>query len=288
MILVAGEATRRPFIGYDTPTRCSSRPVQFLRGSNPSAQPAAWQGEPVDTMHYAPLILPCGDTALTVEFAQAVDAGVNARVRALDAELARATPAGVIETMPTYGSLLVCYDPVIVDFATLAAQIRTRLDHGVLAAPVTTGWRIPVTYGGALGFDLEAAAKLLALPAPEVVRRHAASTYQVYMIGFLPGFTYLGGLDPTLAIPRRPVPRHSVPAGSIVIGGIQTAIGSIAGPSGWHVIGRTPVKPFMASREPAIFMMPGDRIALHAVDVATFDDLAAAAERGMLVAEPLS
>ena len=142
-------------------------------------------------------------------------------------------------------------------------------------------------YGGDHGFDLEEVAQQLKIDPEEIIRRHAASRYQVFMIGFLPGFTYLGGLDQTITTSRRTVPRHRIPAGSIVIGGKQTAVASIEGPSGWHVIGRTPVHAFMPRRDPVVFMMPGDRIVLEPVSADAFSELAVRARRGELVAEPI-
>ena len=235
----------------------------------------------------SPRLAPCGDRALTVEFAQAIDDWVNARVHALDAALARAPPPGVQETMASYGALLVHYDPTLTSFAELAPLLQERARTLTIVPPRQTGWRIPVAYGSTYGFDLDAVAETLGLTPAEVVARHTDAHYHVHMIGFLPGFTYLGGLDPSIAMPRRPVPRAQVPAGSIVVGGIQTAIGSIEGPSGWHVIGRTPVRAFMPARDPAVFMMPGDRVILEAVPTAAFDRLARCAADGSLVAEPI-
>jgi KipI family sensor histidine kinase inhibitor len=233
------------------------------------------------------IIAPCGDAALTVEFGRVVDAGINARVRALDEVMTQEPPLGVRETMPSYGSLLVHYDPHTIRFVPLADRIRALVARLTIAPARQTGWCVPVAYGGSLGFDLEAVATSLDLCPEEIIRRHVHARYQVFMVGFLPGFTYLGGLDQTIAVPRRPVPRLCVPAGSIVIGGVQTAIGSIEGPSGWHVIGRTPVRAFAPQRDPAVFMMPGDRIVLEAISHDVFEVLTARAERGLLVAEPL-
>ena len=200
---------------------------------------------------FLPSIAPCGDCALAVEFAQSIETKVNARVRALDEALTLEPLKGVLETMPAYGSLLVQYDPQLTSFAILSVEIRNRASSCGTAKVRQTGWCIPVVYGGQFGFDLEAVSRELNLDPDEIVHRHAASRYHVFMIGFLPGFTYLGGLDQTISTPRRPVPRPRIPAGSIVIGGKQTAVASIEGPSGWHVIGRTPVHAFMADRDPS-------------------------------------
>ena len=238
--------------------------------------------------HPPPAIHPCGDAALTVEFAPRVDAGINARVLGLDATLNKAGLTGVVETAPSYGSVLVYYNPLVTTFAIL----RHRILQLCLTAPdisgTGAGWVIPVAYGGNLGFDLAAVADHLGVAAEEIVERHTSARYRVFMVGFLPGFTYLGGLDPDLAIPRRPVPRVCVPPGSIVIGGVQTAIGSIAGPSGWHVVGSTPVRPFMARRDPVIFIQPGDKVMFEAISAAEYRDLSASAAEGAIVARSIA
>jgi KipI family sensor histidine kinase inhibitor len=232
-------------------------------------------------------ILPCGDAALTVEFGQTIDICCNALARALDTSLHRQSIPGIRETMHSYGSVLVSYDPVIVGFAALGAALRQRIESLPGSRPRETGWRIPVAYGGERGFDLVTVAQQLDLAGQEVVHRHIASVFQVFMIGFLPGFTYLGGLDTSIAVPRRATPRAQIPAGSIVIGGIQSAVASIAGPSGWHVIGQTPVRAFMPRRDPVVFMMPGDKIVFEQVSSTAFDALSRDADAGLLVAEPI-
>ncbi len=235
-----------------------------------------------------PTVLACGDAALTVQFAQTVDADINARVLGLDSEINNAGLSGVIETAPTYGSVLVYYDPLVTTFAILRSRILELCQNASEITDTGVGWVIPVAYGGTHGFDLEAVALHHGMPAEEIVRRHTSSSYRVFMVGFLPGFTYLGGLDPLLAIPRRAVPRVTVPAGSIVIGGVQTAIGSIVGPSGWHVVGSTPVCSFMPERDPVIFINPGDRIVFEPISTAEHRSLSAAAARGELVAKSIA
>lgn len=230
-------------------------------------------------------VLPCGDAALTMEFGDIVDASVNARVLDLDTRIAAAHVTGVIETVPTYRSLLVHYDPEATDFPALSARLLALIPPETPAEHRGTTWRIPVVYGGDFGIDLDDVAAHHRLTTAEIIARHAKPTYRIYMIGFLPGFTYLGGLDPTLAMPRRQVPRTKAPAGLIAIGGAQACVGSIEGPSGWHILGRTPARAFMPQRDPAVFMGPGDRVILDPIRREKFDALDAAAERGALVAE---
>lgn len=228
-------------------------------------------------------ILPCGDAALTVEFGDVIDPDVNARVL----ELGRAAEGveGLIETVPTYRSLLVHYDPERVGFAEMGGAL-TRLAHGLhgTVAPGRT-WNVPVAYGGPHGIDLEATAATHGLTADELIARHTAPTYRVYMLGFLPGFAYLGGLDPTIATPRRVSPRLKTPAGTISIGGIQALVGSLEAPSGWHLLGRTPMRNFMPSRDPAVILEPGDAVRFQPIDPGEFERLDREAEAGGLVAE---
>src|SRR5262249_16528768 len=141
---------------------------------------------------------------------------------------------------------------------------------GHLAAKLAPGrrWRIPVVYGGAFGIDLEATAERPGLTPSQLIDRPIAPAYRVYMIGFMPGFTYLGGLDPSIATPRRIDPRPMTPAGIVSIGGIQALIGGQAMPSGWHILGRTPVRTFMAGREPAFLTAAGDEIVFNPVAAA--------------------
>jgi 5-oxoprolinase (ATP-hydrolysing) subunit B len=232
----------------------------------------------------APRFLPCGDAAVTVEFGDTIDPELNAQVLALDAALAGRP--WLVETVPTYRSLLVHYDPLAIDFVRLTAEI-TGAAAQTGAAPATgTTWIVPVAYGGEYGIDLEATAATHGISADELVRRHAAPTYQVYMIGFLPGFAYLGGLDPTIATPRRTSPRLKTPAGTISIGGVQALVASIEAPSGWHLLGRTPVRSFMPGRDPAFLLKPGDRVRFRPIEPALFAELDRAAAAGALVAEP--
>jgi KipI family sensor histidine kinase inhibitor len=231
----------------------------------------------------APRLLASGDAALVVEFGEAIDPGLNARVLALDA---RATGLpGVVETVPTYRSLLVHYDPTATDFRTLGDALLA-LSGGLSEEPAEgRTWRIPVVYGGAFGIDLEDVAAHHGITTDELIRRHSAPAYRVYMMGFLPGFAYLGGLDQSIAISRRENPRLKTPAGTISIGGIQALVASIEAPSGWHLLGRTPVRNFMADRDPVFILEAGDRVTFEPVPASEWPRLDAAAARGDLVAE---
>lgn len=136
-----------------------------------------------------------------------------------------------------------------------------------------------------LGEDLEAVASRHGLTADAVIRHHSAGDYRVYMLGFTPGFAYLGGLDPRIATPRRNEPRLFTPSGTISIGGVQAAIQCLAAPSGWHLLGRTPVRVYHPGREPMFLMAPGDRVSFYSVPASQWDALDRAAEAGDPVAE---
>jgi KipI family sensor histidine kinase inhibitor len=146
---------------------------------------------------------------------------------------------------------------------------------------------VPVVYGGEFGIDLDDVAARHGLDPAEVVARHAAPEYRVYMIGFAPGYAYLGGLDPALATPRRETPRMRTPAGTIAVGGVQASVASIEAPSGWHLLGRTPVRAFMPGRDPVFLLRPGDRVRFEPVPASAWDALDRRAQAGELVAEAL-
>jgi KipI family sensor histidine kinase inhibitor len=232
-----------------------------------------------------PRILPSGDSAITVEFSRNIDDTANQRVLALDRALANAPVSGVTETVPTYRSLLVHYDPTLIDFDRLGEKLVELAQLPVPPAATTRRWRIPVVYGGEHGIDLEDVAKTLKTTPDDIVARHVAGDYRVAMIGFTPGWSYLSGLEEGLHMPRRQNPRLLTPAGTISIGGVQTGVQCLAGPSGWHLLGRTPVRTYQLHRDPIFLLEPGDHVKFSAVDAKTFAEQDRAAEAGELVAE---
>src|SRR6195952_1775827 len=177
-----------------------------------------------------PRILPSGDSAITVEFSRNIDDAANQRVLALDRTLSRDTVAGVTETVPTYRSLLVHYDPVQVDFESLGEKLVALAQLPVPPVAKTRRWKIPVVYGGEHGIDLEDVAKTLNTNPDDIVARHVAGDYRVAMLGFTPGWSYLSGLEDSLQMPRRQNPRLLTPAGTISIGGVPTGVPCLAGP----------------------------------------------------------
>jgi KipI family sensor histidine kinase inhibitor len=235
-----------------------------------------------------PRILPSGDAAITVEFSRTIDEQANRRVLALDKLIAAAAMAGVTETVPTYRSLLVHYDPLQIGFETLGERLTDLALQPLPEAKAVRRWKIPVVYGGENGIDLEDVAKALNITPDEVVARHVGGDYKVAMIGFTPGWSYLSGLPSAMQMSRRQNPRLLTPPGTISIGGIQTGVQCLAGPSGWHLLGRTAVRTYQLGREPTFLLEPGDAITFAAVDDKTFAEQDRAAEAGEIVAELLS
>ncbi|MEB3749852.1 MULTISPECIES: 5-oxoprolinase subunit PxpB [Geobacillus] len=210
------------------------------------------------TMEYT--LVPLCEYAVTIRFADRIDERVNDVVHEVAARLEGARKEGIIEMVPAFSSLTVYYDPFVVGSAAdVCAWLREHLKSSepVVRPPARTVV-IPVCYGGELGPDLAEVARFHGMTEDEVVALHAGGRYRVYMIGFSPGFAYLGGLSPRLATPRRRVPRTMVPAGSVGIAGAQTGVYPLATPGGWQLIGRTPVKLFDPHGEKPSLLSAGD------------------------------
>lgn len=232
-----------------------------------------------------PRFLPAGDGGLVVELGNVVDERVNGRVVALDRRIGRAGIEGVLETVPTYRSVLVLYDPRKIRARVLADRLSELVSRDEASDEEPRRWIFPVAYGDEHGMDLEFVARAHEMTTDEVIRLHAGAEYRVYMIGFAPGFSYLGGLPPALATPRRTDPRPRTPAGSVSLGGIQAAITSIEAPSGWHMLGRTPARLFDLRREAPFLLKVGDRVRFTAIARGAFARLSALAEQGEIIAE---
>lgn len=231
-----------------------------------------------------PRFLPAGETALVVEFGATIDPALNERVRALDAALAAHALAGVIETVPTYRSLMIHFDPHLLSTAELIDQIRCleAVPLPIQAAP--NHWIIPVCYEEPHAEDLAEVAAVLSLTEADVVSLHASAAYRVHMYGFAPGYVFLGGLPERLAISRRAVPRPPVPPGALLIAGGQALIGNDPMPTGWYHIGRTPLVTFDARREPPCFIEIGDQISFEPISAAAFARLEQTARGGAPIA----
>jgi KipI family sensor histidine kinase inhibitor len=232
-------------------------------------------------------LLDAGDGALTIEFGDRIAPELVARVRALDqvleAALARGELPGVIETMPTFRSLTVLFDPLRTGRATLDPALTALLAQAE-HVPQVSGrhWRLPVCYGGAFGTDLAEVAAATGLTPEAVVQLHSGCTVRVQMIGFMPGFAFMGELPSALAVPRRREPRLRVPAGSVAITGGLTAIYPWQSPGGWQLIGRCPVPLFDAASATPSLLAPGDSVSFEAVSPARLAELEAAVSAGTL------
>jgi KipI family sensor histidine kinase inhibitor len=212
-----------------------------------------------------PRILPVGDAAFSVEWGDAIDAAINARVRALDTSLADAPCPGFVESVPTYRSLLVLFDPGAASASAVRESLLGRLDAAATDAAKRTAMAsrlvtLPTRYGGDEGPDLDAVARATGLSEAEVVSLHGSREHTAFMLGFTPGFAYLGLLPEALRVPRRTTPRVRVPAGSVAIAGLQTGVYPAASPGGWSVIGRTALRLFDPRANPPALILPGDRV----------------------------
>lgn len=231
-----------------------------------------------------PLFLDAGEAALVVEFGRTVDPAISDRVLALDAALAAGPPDGLRELVPTYRSLMIHYDPLRLDRARLVALVEERLTAAVTSRRAAAQWIVPCCYDLPHGEDLAEMAGLMGLSAAETAAIHASASYRVYMYGFSPGFTYLGGLPEAIAISRRTRPRPPHDSKAVLVGGGLSAIASFSMPTGWYVVGRTPERLYAPERANAFLFEPGDSLRFEAIDASTFAMLDARAEAGEVVA----
>ena len=228
-----------------------------------------------------PKILPCGDCALNVHFEEAIRPEINAQVCALAKALEANRPEGVIEWVSAYCTLTVYYRPEQISFAELSALLRAILPAGESSeAQERTVVELPTAYGGEYGPDLQFVAEHAGLNVGEVIRLHSAPSYLVYMMGFMPGFTYLGGLDERLHTPRLSAPRVRIPAGSVGIAGSQTGAYPVDSSGGWQLIGRTPLRLYDDRRENPILLRAGQYVKFVPISPAEFDRIAAAVRDG--------
>jgi inhibitor of KinA len=218
-----------------------------------------------------------------VEFGRIVDSALHDRVLALDAAISGAAIEGILETVPTYRSLMVHYDARRLERDALVKALSGLLDRRSTTRPEPVRWLLPVCYEPPHAQDVREVAEHLGLEPRRVVELHASAVYRLYMYGFLPGFGYLGRLPRELEIPRRATPRSPTPTGAVQIAGEQVVITGVAMTTGWYMIGRTPERLFELHREPPFIFAVGDEIAIERIDAATYDRLDAQAARGRLV-----
>ena len=223
--------------------------------------------------------LSAGDRALVVEFGDRIDRALSVEVLRLAASLRSSGLGGVVETVPTFRSLMVHYDPLATTSAALERAITRMLDREPGPPGAATLWRVPVCYDSEFAPDLTDVARLTGLAPGDLVALHSGTRYHVYMLGFLPGFPYMGDLPARLALPRRADPRVRVPTGSVSIATTLTAIYPFESPGGWHLIGTTPIRLFDITRARPALLTPGDTVLFEPIDAAAFISIKKAVER---------
>lgn len=216
-------------------------------------------------------ILPAGDAALMLEFEARIDPAVNARAIAAADAIRDASLAGVRDLVPTYRSVTVYFDPLRTSAdALIDLMTRAATSGRAAAAETTEPVAVPVCYGGTFGPDLAGVAEAKGLTEQQVIEIHSSGIYRVFMLGFVPGFGYMGLVDPRLDMLRHSTPRTRVPTGSVAIAGRQTGVYPADTPGGWHILGRTPLKPFDLNRPEPFLYKPGDRVRFYPIDPATY------------------
>ena len=231
--------------------------------------------------------LSCGDTAFTVEFGNEISPAINGRVMALHAAIGDATEAGrlkgVVETVPTMRSLMVCYDPMATSRAELQPRIDALIARGLSAGMKSRKVTIPCCYDDPeFAPDLKEIAERTKRTPEQVIAGHVGSPFKVYVLGFMPGLAYIAGLEQSLYLPRRSQPRVRVPRSSVAIAMDMTTIYPFESPGGWHIVGRTPLWMFDQRREQPVFLAPGDELSFQRVDRKTYDRIAREVEAGTL------
>jgi KipI family sensor histidine kinase inhibitor len=227
------------------------------------------------------LIKPAGDCAIAIEFKNEISEEVNNRVAMLKASIENSGAIGMLECIPTYRSLTVRYNPCEISFEELGKRINEFMEKaGSSAEGVAKVYLVPVCYGGEFGPDLANVSSINAMEDEEVIKIHVSVDYRIYMMGFTPGFPYLGGLNESIATPRLKQPRTKIYAGSVGIAGKQTGIYPIDSPGGWQIIGRTPLRLFDINRKDPILLEAGNYIRFKAIDHEEYKSIAEAVGEG--------
>ncbi len=220
-----------------------------------------------------PRFLPSGDAALTVELGDEVDRQISTRVVRLHRHLRAHPLPGVVETLPTFRSLLVSFDPRETDAAALQAALTAIIGEMSDEPLPSRRWGIPVCYDPEFGLDIHEVASLAGMTLHQVVECQASAIYYVYMLGFLPGYAYLGDTPEPLRLPRRRNPRTRVPPGSLAIATAFASVYPFESPGGWHIIGRTPVSFFDAAADEPALLAPGDEIRFEPIPLEQYEAL---------------
>jgi inhibitor of KinA len=236
---------------------------------------------------FAYRVLAAGDTALVVEFGDCIDRRLSTAVLALARALEAERIEGIVETVPTFRSLMIHYDPLAIPAASLVARIDAQMQKLEAAEVAGHLWHLPVCYDSRFAIDLDEVASRAALSRQQVVERHSGPTYHVYMLGFLPGQAYMGDVPAELALDRRATPRPRVPAGSVAIASTMSCVFPLETPCGWHVVGRCPIPLWDHARAKAL-VAPADKVAFVPVSVREYESLVTRAAQGVLRVEPVS
>lgn len=216
--------------------------------------------------------LPCGDSAVTVEFSREMSEEANRKLHFLTAQIEKERTPGVLETVPAFCSMTVYFDPLRTSRNKLEKRLlRLIRAYREDAAALRRVFLIPVCYEDAFAPDMADVCRLTGLTKEEVIQIHSSTDYLIYMLGFLPGFPYLGGMDPRIEAARLDTPRTAIPEGAVGIGGKQTGIYPLASPGGWRLIGQTPVKVYDPAREKPILYRAGDYIRFCPITAAEFE-----------------
>lgn len=232
-------------------------------------------------------VLSAGDTALVVEFGDRIDRELSTAVLALAQGLEAEHIAGVVETVPTFRSLMVHYEPLVLPIDSLIARIDAQMQRLKARDIVGHLWHLPVCYDPRLAIDLDGVARRTSLSPRQVVERHSAPLYHVYMLGFLPGQAYMGDVVAELALDRLETPRTKIPAGSLAIAGTISCVFPLETPCGWHIIGRCPI-PLWDPARAAALLAPADKVRFVPVSVREYETLVTRASQGVLRIEPVS
>lgn len=236
-----------------------------------------------------PRYLICGDSALTVEFSNKMSQSVNRIIRFVSLSLDKSKTKGIIECVPTFCSLTVYYNPLKITAKKIEKTIETIIaSYKEETAEKKHVFVLPVCYQGEFAPDIDFVCKHSALSRQEVINIHCGTDYLIYMLGFLPGFPYLGGLDKRIATPRLDTPRTIIPPGAVGIGGEQTGVYPLASPGGWRLIGRTPVKLYDPNRAEPILYSAGDYIRFRSVDVSEYNLILSEVNSGTYSVEVLT
>lgn len=235
-------------------------------------------------MNYS--FLPCGDSAVTVCFSAEISEEANRLVTSLSNVLESGKISAVNDIIPAFSSLTVIYDPCEISYSKLTRKLKEIIKHLNISSGTSSKlYKIPVCYDGEFAPDMENVMHHTGLDREEIIKIHTGTDYLIYMLGFLPGFAYLGGLDKRIETPRLESPRVEIPSGSVGIGGAQTGIYPVSSPGGWQLIGKTPIKVYDAKREKPILYNAGDYIRFVRISTEEYKQIQAEVENGSYVVE---